>query len=346
MTKGDVYQRLFQEYSAFKIDMTRESMMEVLRLQFTPQEAELAINVGFRPKKLEVIQRKTGADSVALKRMLSTMARKGTIYATPETQDPEYRLIGLGGPGLIETGGWGNIRFAHSVPLMKAMYRWQVDLAEKWFPSLGIPVTRVWTTPAALPKDARPEENLAEIMKKAGSWGVSTCSCRLPHWIADPGHHCAQELETCLFMGEMAKWGSENGMCRLITYDEALEVVHRSNRNGLVHTHDPAEFLCNCCRDCCIFFVSLRLTGTLPLEPSEFVASIDEDTCSACGACVDCCPVKAITVEDAASIDAGKCLGCGVCYPTCSSKSVRFVRRAPIQEARPAPLPVPQERER
>ena len=54
---------------------------------------------------------------------------------------------------------------------MKAMHRWQVDLAEKWFPSLGIPVTRVWTTPAALPKDARPEENLAEIMKKAGKLG-------------------------------------------------------------------------------------------------------------------------------------------------------------------------------
>jgi NAD-dependent dihydropyrimidine dehydrogenase PreA subunit len=251
---------------------------------------------------------------------------------TPEAKDPDYKLMGLGGPGLIETGGWGNVRFAHSVLLLKAMHRWQTDLAEKWFPSLGFPVTRVWTTPAALPKDARPEENLAEIMKKAGAWGVSTCSCRLPHWIADPGHHCTQELETCLFMGEMAKWGSENGMCRLITYDEALEVVHRSNRNGLVHTHDPAEFLCNCCRDCCIFFVSLRLTGTLPLEPSEYVAVVDEETCSACSDCVDRCPVEAIAVDDVAVIDAGKCLGCGVCFPACPSKSVKFVRRTAVRD--------------
>ena len=330
MTHDDVYQRLFQEYSAFKIDMTRESMMEVLRLQFTPQEADIAIKVGFRPKKLDQIQGKTGIERSNLRRMLKTMAQKGTIYATPGSDDPEYSLMGLGGPGLIETGGWGNIRFAHSVALMKAMHRWQTDLAEKWFPSLGFTVSRVWTTPAALPPDARPEENLAAIMKRAGKWGVSNCSCRLPHWIADPGHHCTQPLETCLFMGEMASWGSENGMCRLITYEEALDIVRRSNESGLVHTHDPAEFLCNCCRDCCIFFVSLRLTGAIPLQPSEFVAAVDEDTCSACGDCADRCPVKAVTIDEVASIDAGRCLGCGVCFPACPSRSVKLVRRAVV----------------
>ncbi len=328
----DVYERLFEEYAAFKVDMTRETMMDVLRLQFTPEEAELAIKVGFRPKRLDALLKKSGADRGALKRMLRTMGRKGTIYATPEAEDPEYSLIGLGGPGLIETGGWRNLSLAHSVPLLKALQRWQLDLAEKWFPSLGIPVTRVWTTPAALPEDARPEENLALIMKKAGIWGVSTCSCRLPHRTADPGHHCAQELETCLFMGEMARWGAENGMCRLITYEKALEIVRRSNAAGLVHTHDPAEFLCNCCRDCCIFFVSLGLTGTLPLKPSEFVAAVDEEACSACSDCLDRCPVGAIIVDAVAVVDAGKCLGCGVCYPACPSMSIRLVRRNAVGE--------------
>ena len=332
VAEDDVYQRLFEAYAAFKVDMTRETMMEVLRLQFTPEEAELGVKVGFRPKRLDAIARKTRADRGTLQRMLTTMGRKGTMYATPGAQDPEYKLMGLGGPGLIETGGWRETTFADSVPLMKALCRWQIDLAQKWFPSLGIPVSRVWTTPAALPADARPEENLAQIMKKAGIWGVSTCSCRLPHRVSDPGHRCTQELETCLFMGEMARWGAGNGMCRLITYEEALEVVRRSNASGLVHTHDPSEFLCNCCRDCCIFFVSLGLTGTLPLEPAEFVAAVDEDTCSACSDCVDRCPVNAISIDGAASIDAGRCLGCGVCYPSCPSSSIRLVRRTAAGE--------------
>ena len=37
MAGENVYERLFREYSAFKIDMTQESMMEVLKLQFTPE---------------------------------------------------------------------------------------------------------------------------------------------------------------------------------------------------------------------------------------------------------------------------------------------------------------------
>jgi electron transport complex protein RnfB len=327
MTSDDVYQRLFQRYAPFKVHMVEDSMMDVLRLQFTPEEAELAIKVGFRGKKLDEIQSKTGMEKAALKRMLTTMAHKGTMWVTPGVEDPDYKTIGVGGPGLIETGGWGNIRFPHSVRLMKALHKFQMDLAAKWLPSLGFPATRVWTTPAALPKDAKPEENVAEVMKRAGCWGVSTCSCRLPHWVADPGNHCTQELETCLFMGEMARWGYENGMCRLITYEEAMEIVRRSNQDGLVHTHDPGEFLCNCCVDCCVFLVSRQLTGAIPLQLSEFVAKVDEATCSACSTCADRCPVAAVDIGDYASINADKCLGCGVCFPTCPTTSIEFVRR-------------------
>jgi Na+-translocating ferredoxin:NAD+ oxidoreductase subunit B len=94
-----------------------------------------------------------------------------------------------------------------------------------------------------------------------------------------------------------------------------------------VHTHDPNEFICNCCDDCCVFFVGIRGTGAKILDPSEFVPVFDESTCEACGTCRDRCPVDAITVDDFATFDDGKCLGCGVCFPTCPTDSIRFVRR-------------------
>jgi electron transport complex protein RnfB len=328
MTTDDVYQRLLEMYGRFQISMVAESMMELLRLQFTPEEAELAIQVGFRRRKLDEIQKRTGMELRALKQMLGTMAYKGTMWVTPGAEDPDYRTMGIGGPGLIETGGWGNIRFPHSVLVMKALHKFQVDLALKWLPSLGAPATRVWTTPAALPAGARPEENVAEIIRQAGCWGVSTCSCRLPHWIADPGNHCKHQLETCLFMGDMARWGSEWGMCRLITYDEAMGILRRCNEEGLVHTHDPREFICNCCHDCCVFFVGRPQTGIIPLQPAEFVARVDEATCTACGDCTDCCPAGAIQMDTYAVVDDGKCLGCGVCFTACRSHSVKLARRA------------------
>ena len=332
MSNKNVYQSLFDMYAVVPgISETADSLMEVLRLQFTPEEAELAVKVGFRGGKLDRIHEKTGIERENLKKMLNTMADKGTMWISPREEDPRYKTIGIGGPGLVETGGWGNVRFPYSVQLMKALHRFEVDFATKCLPELGFPV-RVWTTPAALPNDADPDENVIERIKEAGYWGVSTCSCRLPHWIADPGNHCNHLLETCLFMGDMARWGVEHGMCRVISCDDAIELIRRCNEDGLVHTYDPDDFICNCCSDCCVFHVGIRETGAKLLQPSEFVAQIDDSTCSACSTCSDRCPFGAIQVNEYASVNADKCLGCGVCFPTCSTNSVKFVRRLKVEE--------------
>lgn len=46
-------------------------------------------------------------------------------------------------------------------------------------------------------------------------------------------------------------------------------------------------------------------------------AEVDEDTCISCGACVDACPVDAITLDDKAKIDADTCTECGACVDEC-----------------------------
>ncbi len=328
MTDKDIYQELFEMYvPLFNVQVLAHSMLDLLRVQFTPEEARLAVQVGLSGGTLDELQKKTGVERNRLQRMLSTMADKGTMWVDPGKKNPCYKTIGLAGPGLVEVGGWGNIRFPNSVQVMKSLHRFEVEFAMKWLPAAGAPVTRVWLTPAALPEDAKPEENVAKMLGQAGPWAISTCSCRLPHWVADPGNHCTYAIETCLFTGEMARWGLEHGMCREITYEEVVTTLRKCNEAGLVHTHDPNEFICNCCYDCCVFFVGIRGTGAKILHPSEFVPVLDESTCDACGLCEDRCPVDAIAVEDFATLDEDKCLGCGVCFPTCPTESIRFVRR-------------------
>jgi NAD-dependent dihydropyrimidine dehydrogenase PreA subunit len=327
MTEKDVYQQLFDKYARVPgIPEMAGSFMELLRLQFTPEEAELALKVGARGRKLSEIQESTGMGKGKLKGMLNTMADKGTMWISPGQKDPDYKTIGIAGPGLLETGGWGNVRFPHSVQLMKALHQFQIDFSRECLPRINFPV-QVWLTPAALPDDADPTENVAEMIKGAGHWGVSTCSCRLPHWVANPGNHCHHLLETCLFMGDMARWGVEHGMCRKITYKEAVELLRKCNEDGLVHSYDPNDFICNCCSDCCVFHVGIRQTGAKLLQPSHFVAQIDDSTCQACSTCADRCPMGAIEVNDHASVNEDKCIGCGVCFPTCPSDSIRFIRR-------------------
>jgi Pyruvate/2-oxoacid:ferredoxin oxidoreductase delta subunit len=254
------------------------------------------------------------------------------MWISPGTEDPTYKTIGVAGPGLLETGGWGNVRFPHSIQLLKALYAFQLDFAKNILGEMPFSVAQVWTTPAALPDDADPNENVAEKIKEAGYWGVSTCSCRLPHWIADPGNHCEHLLETCLFMSDMARWGVEHGICREITYDEVLYILQKCNEDGLVHTYDPNDFICNCCSDCCVLQIGGREPGAKVLEPSAFVAQVDDSTCNSCNTCADRCPFGAIEVNAHALVDINKCLGCGVCFPTCSTDSIHFVRRAKAEE--------------
>ncbi|HQP32368.1 MAG TPA: 4Fe-4S binding protein [Deltaproteobacteria bacterium] len=47
-------------------------------------------------------------------------------------------------------------------------------------------------------------------------------------------------------------------------------------------------------------------------------AQIDTELCTGCGACVDICPMYAISIhEDKACVDADKCSGCGICEDEC-----------------------------
>jgi len=127
----------------------------------------------------------------------------------------------------------------------------------------------------------------------------------------------------------MTKWGLERNMCREISFEDVEDILRRSNEIGLVHTHDPNEFVCNCCNDCCVMLMGQYRTGAPILRPSEFIPVVEDSECSACGTCAERCPMDAITVAESATIDLTRCLGCGVCFPTCPTEAISFVRRPP-----------------
>ena len=52
--------------------------------------------------------------------------------------------------------------------------------------------------------------------------------------------------------------------------------------------------------------------------PQTMAVTIDEEKCTACGACVEVCPVEALKlVDDKAKVDPDVCIDCGTCVDEC-----------------------------
>ncbi|MDI9527957.1 MAG: 4Fe-4S binding protein [Pseudomonadota bacterium] len=54
-------------------------------------------------------------------------------------------------------------------------------------------------------------------------------------------------------------------------------------------------------------------------------AKIDKELCTGCSACIDICPMDAISLLDGiAQINEEECAGCGVCVDECPTGAIRI----------------------
>ena len=143
------------------------------------------------------------------------------------------------------------------------------------------------------------DEKLSYYLNKYDTFSVSPCSCRASRTsIGDGCGHLDEDM--CIQMGKGAEHYIRSGRARQITREEALEIIHRAEENGLMHDIPNIEgagdsaAICNCCSCACFGLRAGLMFGARDAIRSNFVAEIDEAKCVACAQCVETCPANAL----------------------------------------------------
>lgn len=341
MHMADLYERLRD-----KIDRVAKGFpatengveIELLKQFFSPDDAEFYLSMEEeRYVTPGDVARSTGEDPAVVAEKMEDMARRNLLFRLRGPGEVKYRIlpvlhgfyefnINMMNPKitrnfskLFKDGGLGRSLYAQRIPIFRT-----------------IPVhSGVVSGQKVLPLD-----DAVAILKSKKLICVTDCFCRTAAQLG--GRGCDHPLDTCLVFDYFAEFYIENaiGNTRVISVDEAMEILNRSDSAGLVrliaNSQNP-EVMCSCCSCCCGQMVTLRLFGGTSREVmSNYTCRKDEALCVNDGVCVNRCPVGAHKMLDGkAQFNQDLCIGCGLCVTSCPTGAVTLLRKPDEKEYYP-----------
>ncbi len=142
-------------------------------------------------------------------------------------------------------------------------------------------------------------DEVRTLVENAFALSVGPCSCRRSRRLIGEG--CGHlEEDMCMYLNDNALNYSRLGTHRLITKEEAYEILKRAEDNGLVHEinqtpgFEDATAICNCCGCSCYALRIANMFRSAKAIKSNFIARVDKDKCVACGQCVENCQTNAL----------------------------------------------------
>ena len=302
---------------------------EILRILFTPEEAEVAVGMTFVPKDVEQIAQSAAVTTEKAASLCESMAAKGVVFSREKKGAVGYALLPTI-PGLFEfplmTGGGAPVH-DRLAALWKLFYE---EGLGREFGASDTPVMRV--IPIEQTIDAHSEvlhfDLASKMLERAETFGLAQCACRVSVGA------CDKPWETCFVFDGAARFLIDRGIAREITKEQALETLRTAEEAGLVHmgtnSQDRVAAICNCCPCCCIALRGwTQLKNPNAYAKSRWRASVDAHLCTGCETCRDeRCPVDAIELEDSvAAVREDRCIGCGLCASTCPESAISLIPR-------------------
>jgi len=305
----DVYHKLAKVLDTLPNGFpSTESGVEIRLLKkiFKPDEAELFCDLRLGFETAEQVAERTGRPLEGLEEKLTAMRERGQIFG-----------VKLGDTRVFKMVPWAFGIYELQLPHLDKEF---VELNEQFYESFGkqffsatpqLMQTLPIEEEISVEQEALPYEKVSTLIDSCESFLVNECVCKKEQSLLD--NPCDRPLEVCLALAPVPGVFADSPTGRVITKDEAYQLLAECEKNGLVH---------------------------LTVINSHYYAEIDPDACPDCGICADDrCQVNAIAESEDASYQVveEKCIGCGLCITACPTDAIKMVRR-PEQQLVPPPL--------
>ncbi len=331
----DVYRRLQRHLDKMPVPFPEtESGVEIslLKRLFDEEEASIALNLSALPESVGKIHgrfRKGEISEQILREKLEGLAEKGAIQGIKDSK--------------------GERKYSKA-PLAIGIFEFQVDriskeLAEDFFQYedegfaealFSAKTKQMRTIPVNLNIDPEfpvgsYDDARSIIERSSGPFAVMNCVCRQAK--EKMGTRCKQTdiLETCFTLGNSAQYMMDRGVARELEMKDMLHLVARAEKEGMVlqpaNSQSP-EFMCCCCGCCCgVLTAAKKFPQPAEFLDTNFYASIDADTCTACGECMEVCQMDALeSVNNHTEVLRSHCIGCGVCLNVCAFDAISLLK--------------------
>jgi NAD-dependent dihydropyrimidine dehydrogenase PreA subunit len=318
---------------------------KILKLLWSPEEAELARHLPSTPQPLDVLARKLGMPEDQLGDKLTEMAQRGVVTDL-EVEGKRYFSLP---PVVIGFFEFTFMRARDDMPMAELAHLFHEYMTSDDRFSRAVFQGKTQLGRSLIHEEALPQgdhievldwERASHIVQSASALSVGLCQCR--HKASHLGKPCDKPATACLTFNYAAESMARCGHAHSITTGEAMRILQECKEAGLVQTGDNVQrnvtYICNCCGCCCGMIDAIkRFDLRHAIVTSNWIREVDLAKCKGCGKCAKVCPVGAIEIVEEgegkqkrkwAVCDDSLCLGCGVCYPACKSGGIVMKPRA------------------
>lgn len=275
----------------------------ILEPAVTDDMADAAMFLGFRKRQTAAeIAAQCGKPVEETEKLLWELAMAGICFVN-EIDGVDKYWVDLWVPGIMEMMANNYENVAKYPQIAEAFNAYGIVRGAGTagqFP-VGLGLMRVIPIEQSIAAETRKAsyEEVSGYLNENTVFSVSDCACRTVR--ESMGEGCGHLKEDmCIQLGHAAEYYIRTGRGRKITREEAFAIIKRAEENGLMHqipnTDGPGKThaICNCCGCSCLSLRTAEMFLNNDMVRSNYVSHVDKDKCTACGQCVENCPVNAL----------------------------------------------------